>query len=171
MVIFAELAINKTKPKCSSNYWRSTRDRRNLLEHWQGWRSLDLHPREQIWVKLEDKLGRSVLHSKEILWAELQKTWENINVEVQRDEMLSCRRRMNQIIKVDKKCLYFQGHCIYDNIYIYMVYSSPLFQICSVSQQVWAFAVFAAGDRCDRCLPWMIKWDVGGWFGSITAEI
>uniref|UniRef100_A0A4W6F418 Tc1-like transposase DDE domain-containing protein n=1 Tax=Lates calcarifer TaxID=8187 RepID=A0A4W6F418_LATCA len=39
---------------------------------------------EQIWGKLENKLDRSIVHSKESLWLELQKAWDNIGVEVLR---------------------------------------------------------------------------------------
>ncbi len=44
--------------------------------------SLDLNPTEQIWGELENKLDRSILHSKESLWLELQKEWDNSSVEV-----------------------------------------------------------------------------------------
>uniref|UniRef100_A0A673KIR6 Tc1-like transposase DDE domain-containing protein n=1 Tax=Sinocyclocheilus rhinocerous TaxID=307959 RepID=A0A673KIR6_9TELE len=44
----------------------------------------DLNPIEQIWGDLENKLDRSIVHSKESLWHELQKTWDNISVEVLR---------------------------------------------------------------------------------------
>ncbi len=41
--------------------------------------SLDLNPIELIWGELENKLDRSIVHSKESLWLELQ---NNISVEV-----------------------------------------------------------------------------------------
>ncbi len=43
--------------------------------------SLDLNPIELIWGELENKLDRSIVHSKESLWLELQ---NNISVEVLR---------------------------------------------------------------------------------------
>jgi len=46
--------------------------------------SLDLNPIEQIWGELENKLDRSIVHSKESLWLQLQKAWYNISVEVLR---------------------------------------------------------------------------------------
>ncbi len=46
--------------------------------------SLDLKNIEQIWSELENKLYRSIVHSKERLWVELQKAWDNISVEVLR---------------------------------------------------------------------------------------
>ncbi len=46
--------------------------------------SPDLNSIEQIWGELENKLDRSILHSKESLWLKLQKAWDNINVEVLR---------------------------------------------------------------------------------------
>ena len=46
--------------------------------------SLDLNPIEQIWGELENKLDRSIVHSKESLWLELQKAWDNISAEVLR---------------------------------------------------------------------------------------
>ncbi len=44
----------------------------------------DLNPIEQIWAELENKLDRSIVQSKESLWLELQKAWDNISVEVLR---------------------------------------------------------------------------------------
>ncbi len=44
--------------------------------------SPDLKPIEQIWGELENKLDRSIVHSKESLWLELQKAWNKISVEV-----------------------------------------------------------------------------------------
>ncbi len=46
--------------------------------------SPDLNPIEEIWGELENKLYRSIVHSKESLWLELQKAWDNISVEVLR---------------------------------------------------------------------------------------
>uniref|UniRef100_A0A673JES4 Tc1-like transposase DDE domain-containing protein n=1 Tax=Sinocyclocheilus rhinocerous TaxID=307959 RepID=A0A673JES4_9TELE len=46
--------------------------------------SPNLNPIEQIWGELENKQGRSIVHLKESLWLELQKSWDNINVEVLR---------------------------------------------------------------------------------------
>ena len=46
--------------------------------------SPDLNPIEQIWAELENKLDRSIVHSKESLWLELQKAWDKISVEVLR---------------------------------------------------------------------------------------
>ncbi len=40
----------------------------------------DLNPIQQIWCELENKLDRSIVHSKESLWLELQKAWDNISV-------------------------------------------------------------------------------------------
>ncbi len=37
-----------------------------------------------MWGELENKLNRSIVHSKESLWLELQKAWDNISVEVLR---------------------------------------------------------------------------------------
>ncbi len=45
--------------------------------------SPDLNPVEQIWGELENKLDTSAVHSKESLWLELQKAWDNISVDVQ----------------------------------------------------------------------------------------
>uniref|UniRef100_A0A671T8F6 Tc1-like transposase DDE domain-containing protein n=1 Tax=Sinocyclocheilus anshuiensis TaxID=1608454 RepID=A0A671T8F6_9TELE len=53
------------------------------MMHWPP-QSPDLNPSEQIWGELENKLDRSIVHSKEILWLELQKAWDNISVEVLR---------------------------------------------------------------------------------------
>ncbi len=44
--------------------------------------SPDLNPIEQIWGKLENKLDRSIVHSKESLWLEFQKALYDISVEV-----------------------------------------------------------------------------------------
>ncbi len=44
--------------------------------------SPDLNPIKQIWGELENKLYISIVHSKESLWLELQKAWDNISVEV-----------------------------------------------------------------------------------------
>uniref|UniRef100_A0A3B4VHU2 Tc1-like transposase DDE domain-containing protein n=1 Tax=Seriola dumerili TaxID=41447 RepID=A0A3B4VHU2_SERDU len=46
--------------------------------------SPDLNPIEHIWSELENKLDRSIVHSKESIWVELQKAWGNISVEVLR---------------------------------------------------------------------------------------
>uniref|UniRef100_A0A8C1P7P1 Tc1-like transposase DDE domain-containing protein n=1 Tax=Cyprinus carpio TaxID=7962 RepID=A0A8C1P7P1_CYPCA len=43
--------------------------------------SPDLYPIEHIWGELENKLDRSIVHSKESLWLELQKAWGNISDE------------------------------------------------------------------------------------------
>lgn len=152
-------------------YWGASCDRRNLLEHWQGWRSLDLHPREQIWVKLEDKLGRSVVHSKEILWAELQKTWENINVEVQTDEMLSCRKSMNQIIKVDINVCIFKVTA-HMTIYTFMWFIWVCYFRFALYHNRYelSLCLLQVTDVTDVCLRWSNEMS-GGWFGSITAEI
>ncbi len=69
--------------------------------------SLDLNPIEQICGKLENKLDRSIVHSKESLWLELQKAWSNISVEVLRkyiDTMTErCAKRWTILkLKVDK---------------------------------------------------------------------
>ncbi len=39
---------------------------------------------KQIWGELENKQDRSIVHSKESLWLEMQKAWDNISVEVLR---------------------------------------------------------------------------------------
>ncbi len=49
--------------------------------------SPDLNLIEQIWGEFENKLYRSIVHSKESLWVELhelQKAWDKISVEVLR---------------------------------------------------------------------------------------
>uniref|UniRef100_A0A8C2KDT2 Uncharacterized protein n=1 Tax=Cyprinus carpio TaxID=7962 RepID=A0A8C2KDT2_CYPCA len=46
--------------------------------------SPDLYPIGHIWGELENKLDRSIVHSKESLWLELQKAWGNISDEVLR---------------------------------------------------------------------------------------
>ncbi len=46
--------------------------------------SPDLNPIEQIWGELETKLDRSIVHSKESLWLELQEAWDDISVEALR---------------------------------------------------------------------------------------
>ncbi len=46
--------------------------------------SPDLNRIKQILGELENKLDRSIFHSKESLWLELQKAWDNISVEVLR---------------------------------------------------------------------------------------
>ncbi len=46
--------------------------------------SPDLNPIQQIWGELENKLERSIVNSKESIWLELQKAWDNISVEVLR---------------------------------------------------------------------------------------
>ncbi len=46
--------------------------------------SPDLNPIKQILGELENKLDRSIFHSNESLWLELQKAWDNISVEVLR---------------------------------------------------------------------------------------
>ncbi len=46
--------------------------------------SPDLKPIEQICGELENKLDLSIVHSKESLWLELQKAWDDISVEVLR---------------------------------------------------------------------------------------
>ncbi len=43
-----------------------------------------LNPIEQIWGELENKLNWSIVHSKESLWLELQKVWDNISVKALR---------------------------------------------------------------------------------------
>ena len=43
---------------------------------------LDLNPIDQIWGKLENKLDRYIVHSKESLWLELEKAWDHLSVEV-----------------------------------------------------------------------------------------
>ncbi len=58
----------------------TTCDWRHLLKHWKL-ESRDLSPIEQIWGELENKLDRSIVHSKDSLWLELQKAWDNISVE------------------------------------------------------------------------------------------
>ncbi len=56
----------------------TTRDGRNLLD--RPIQSPDLNTIEQIWGELENKLDRSIVHSKESFWLELQKAWDNISV-------------------------------------------------------------------------------------------
>lgn len=115
---------------------------------------------------LEDKLGRSVVHSKEILWAELQKTWENINVEVQTDEMLSCRRWMNQIIKVDKNVRIFKVTVyIWQYIHLCGLFESVISYLLSIKTgmgfhcvccrwQMWQMFAFDDQMRC-RGVVWL----------------
>lgn len=43
------------------------------------------NPIKQIWDELGNKLDRSIVHSKESVWLELQKAWDNISVEVLRE--------------------------------------------------------------------------------------
>ncbi len=71
--------------------------------------SPDINPIEQIWGELENKLDRSIVYSKESLWLELQKAWDNISFEVLRkytdttpDAMRCCnccKRCTYQILK------------------------------------------------------------------------
>ena len=73
-------------PKHSSNYCRNyLRQKESAgtlkMMDWPP-ESPDLNPIEQIWGELENKLDRSIVHSKESLWLELEKAWDNISVEV-----------------------------------------------------------------------------------------
>ena len=58
----------------------------------------DLNPVEQIWGVLEDKLDRSKVHSKETLWNEFQKTWNNTSVETLRKYIDTMPRRCAAVI-------------------------------------------------------------------------
>lgn len=68
-------------PKHSSNYCRNYLRQKESAETLKimDWppQSPDLNPIEQIWGSLENKLDRSIVHSKESLWLELQKAWDN----------------------------------------------------------------------------------------------
>lgn len=69
--------LEDTDPKHSSNYCQNYlrhKDSAGTLEM-MDWppQSPDLNPIEQIWGDLENKLDRSIVHSKESLWLELQK--------------------------------------------------------------------------------------------------
>ncbi len=84
-VVFVEFAIikpikqKKIKPELSAMEgicWNIEND--GLVPQ-----SPDLNPVEQIWGELENKLDTSAVHSKESLWLELQKAWDNISVDVQ----------------------------------------------------------------------------------------
>ena len=73
-------------PKHSSNYCQNyLRQKESAgtlkMMDWPP-QSTDLNPIEQIWGELENKLDRSIVHSKESLWLEFQKAWDNISVEV-----------------------------------------------------------------------------------------
>ncbi len=46
--------------------------------------SLDLNPTEQIWGEFENNLDRSIVHSKEHLWLELQKALDNFSVVIRK---------------------------------------------------------------------------------------
>ena len=75
-------------PKHSSNdCWNYLRQKESAgalkMMDWPP-QSPDLNPIEQIWGELENKLDRSIVHSKESLWLELQKAWDNIRAEVLR---------------------------------------------------------------------------------------
>ncbi len=61
--------------------------------------SPDLKPIEQIWGELENKLDRSIVHSKESLWLELQeKAWDDISVEVLRKYIDTMSERCAAVI-------------------------------------------------------------------------
>ncbi len=60
--------------------------------------SPDLNLIEQIWGELENKLDRSIVHSKESLWLELQKAWVNISVEVLRKYIDTVAERCAAVI-------------------------------------------------------------------------
>ncbi len=62
------------------------------------WPSPDLNPIEQIWGELKNKLDRSIVHSKESLWLELQKAWDNISVEVLRKYINTVPERCAAVI-------------------------------------------------------------------------
>ncbi len=61
--------------------------------------SLDLNTIEQIWSVL-DRVYRSDVHSKERLWLELQKAWDNISVEVLRKYIDTMPERCSAVIAV-----------------------------------------------------------------------
>uniref|UniRef100_A0A8C1SFT1 Uncharacterized protein n=1 Tax=Cyprinus carpio TaxID=7962 RepID=A0A8C1SFT1_CYPCA len=61
-----------------------------------------LNPIEQIWGELENKLDRSIVPSKESLWLELQKAWDNISVEVLRKYIDTIWTYQILKLKVDK---------------------------------------------------------------------
>ncbi len=60
-------------------------------------------PIKQIWGELENKLDRSIVHSNESLWLELQKAWDNVSVEVLRKYIDTMPERYAAVIaaKVD----------------------------------------------------------------------
>ena len=70
----------------SSNYCRNYLRQKESAEtlKMMDWppQSTDLNPIEQIWGELENKLDRSIVHSKESLWLEFQKAWDHLSVEV-----------------------------------------------------------------------------------------
>ena len=82
--IFQEDNDPKHSSKYCRNYLRQKESAGTLkMMDWPP-QSPDLNPIEQIWGELENKLDRSIVHSKESLWLELQKAWDNISVEVLR---------------------------------------------------------------------------------------
>jgi len=71
---------------------------------------LCVNPIEQVWGELENKLDRSIVHSKESLWLHFQKEWDNMSVKVFRkyvDTMPEICAFGHQILKlrVDKNSL------------------------------------------------------------------
>ncbi len=62
------------------------------------WKTEKSNPIEQIWCELENKLDRSIVDSKESLWLQLQKAWDNISVEVLRKYIDSMPERCAAVI-------------------------------------------------------------------------
>lgn len=83
-IIFQEDNDPKHSSHYCQNYLRQKESAGTLkMMDWPP-QSTDLNPIEQIWGELENKLDRSIVHSKESLWLELQKARYNISVEVLR---------------------------------------------------------------------------------------
>ena len=94
-------------PKHSSNYCQNyLRQKESAgtlkMMDWPP-QSTDLNPIEQIWGELENKLDRSIVHSKESLWLELQKAWDNISVEVLRKYIDTMPERCAAVIAAHTK--------------------------------------------------------------------
>ena len=94
--------IFQEDPKHSSNYCRNylrQKESAGTLKmiDWPS-QSPDLKPIKQIWGELENKLDRSIVHSKESLWLELQKAWDNISVEVLKKYIDSMTERCAAVI-------------------------------------------------------------------------